>query len=365
MSTNTLGYLLVSCDTLEQFKTYKRAYNDTNSSYITGDETTQAVDGTPDIAYESLVFIKDKGYIWTRGRFYGELETANLHLGDGLTKTNNDGVISLSLDTNFLKNYIEQYITNFVNNNWFDDLSNWTPEDSDNPEIPSNIMYDVLANCINYKNDTSYTWYNFDNILSNIIIFNETAVIPTGTVNFGDKFLPSFTMTLSKTLNLDETPYINIQYFTLNSAPLNFKFVDVNGKCSAPIIAGQLSAGTSIVIDTSSYQTDTSKKITSLGSGGYTNKSTVIDINNYLNDTIIPEFNSKGEYSKTAKSSILNILEDLPNGFITSYEDEGFDRTKIKSICVEFVENWDKTSITFKERYKALIFNKFIFTAEK
>ena len=352
---------IYNIETKQTFLAQKISHDPDNTTYTIG-LSEEVLTGEPDIAWESICFIKETGEMWAGGKLYycKEPESKSLVLGEGIKKTVGTDAIEIAIDPEYLKSFIEQYINDFVDNNW------------NNTDSSLSTEYDVLKQCINYSLDNpTYAWYNFDYTTSNIIKFDEPdATVPSGTPNFVDKCVPAFTMTLKKPLNLETTPYINLQYFTLNSCPINFRFIDANGKCSTPIICGRRendgSSSTTIVIDTDSNQSNTTLKITSLAQCGYTNQTTISGIDNYITGTLVPEYTKNGSYtdSKVGKSSIVNILTELEHGF-TTHEDTGFDKTNIVGLRVQLVETWDKSQITYKERHKAFIFNKFEFTAEK
>lgn len=352
---------IYNIETKQTFLAQKISHDPDNTTYTIG-LSEEVLTGDPDIAWESICFIKETGEMWAGGKLYycKEPDSKSLVLGEGIKKTVGTDAIEIAIDPEYLKTFIEEYINDFVDRNW------------ENEDDLLSKQYDVLAQCINYTiDDSKYNWYNFDNIVSNIIIFDEPdATVPSGTPNFIDKYVPSFTMSLKKPLNLEITPYINLQYFTLNACPLNFRFIDANGNCSTPIICGRRendgSSSSTIVIDTDSNQSNTTLKISSLGSAGYTDQKTLSGIDTYVTNTLIPEYTKNGHYteSKVGKAEVINILTDLESGF-TTHEDTGFDKTNIVALRVQLVETWDKAQITYKERHKAFIFNKFEFTDEK
>lgn len=64
------------------FNAKKLSANDKNTNYTVGPESTEVLEGSPDILYQSIVFIKDIGKIWTHGKIYGSIEEASLeHAG--------------------------------------------------------------------------------------------------------------------------------------------------------------------------------------------------------------------------------------------------------------------------------------------
>lgn len=57
-------------ETKANFNTFKLSANSDNTMYTVGAETDIVVDGTPDISYDSICYIKDSSQIWTHGRLY-------------------------------------------------------------------------------------------------------------------------------------------------------------------------------------------------------------------------------------------------------------------------------------------------------
>lgn len=278
-------------------------------------------------------------------------KSSNLELGEGLVKNVYPDKISISIDEEYIKKKIDSYIENFVDSNW--------------GENTENEAFDVLKKTVKYIiDDENYNWYNFANINEGIIILDELMDVPLNPANFGDKYIPSFTMEFDSFLDLTKTPIFEIEGFTLNKSAFNFKFVDANGKCSTPLICGKAEDGNSkvYVVNPSSHQERSNSRIIAMGVAGYseyTDATTKETIDSAIS-SLVQEYIDNGSYnsSKCAKAK-LNILTDTEDEL--TFE-EGFDKTKISKLCVQLVENYDKESLQWKSRYKAQIFNKLQFS---
>ena len=92
MPTNNV---LVHCNKKSDFNTKKLASNADNTQYQVGGVGT-IVTGTPDIKYQSIVYIKDSKEIWTHGQFYADQTLYST------TGTNTDGAMTQAAVTTAL-----------------------------------------------------------------------------------------------------------------------------------------------------------------------------------------------------------------------------------------------------------------------
>ena len=91
--------LLVICQNLSKFNSYKISANDENTEYILNGKTFS---GVPDIFYEWIVFIKEQKRIWTHGEFFMcELSKEDLIIPTKVSELENDSefITSASLPT--------------------------------------------------------------------------------------------------------------------------------------------------------------------------------------------------------------------------------------------------------------------------
>lgn len=286
-------------------------------------------------------------------------EATSLNFGRGLKKTiDNDGV-TVSIDTDFLKEYIKLYV-----------------------ESEGGVLkYDVLKKASNYVlNDEVNAWYDLENANKGIIRFDEPSTAPSGThePNFGSHYIPSYTIELSENLSLDATPVLNFEGFAFHECPMNFKFIDANGKCSNPIAVGRIdNADKNTLVATANPIThqerkDTKDNIVALAYGGYPNPTTHDAITTQV-EKLVTEYDTYGTYASNkcckvkvdlfTATGVMNSGTGVDNDGMEdalTYE-EGFDRNNITKIMIQLVESYDKDTITWKERTKAFIFNKFEF----
>lgn len=67
----------IEIPSLEVFNRLKRATDSTNTTYVIGEDPT-VIYGTPDIKWEQVAYIIDKGLIYARGSFYNAIDDANV-----------------------------------------------------------------------------------------------------------------------------------------------------------------------------------------------------------------------------------------------------------------------------------------------
>lgn len=294
------------------------------------------------------------------------------------TKTVDTTGTVISLDNNYMKSIIDKNqisLSQFIEKIKKDDVFRQLVQqfvadflkDYNFETTPMSLVYDVLTNTASYtSNDPENDWYNFDNIDAHIIVVDEPNVstAPVGTPNFGEVYLPSYTMELAKPLNLNATPYLNISYFTLNQCPFNLKMIDVNGHVSQPILIGLHGNNTNeLWVNSNSHQElGSTGKLTAANCSGYTeykSSTTKATIDDAIT-ALTTEFNDNGGYNEAkCYCGSLNILSDMDDGI--TFEDE-FDLTNITKFEVQCVETYDKPSISWKQRYKAFVWNKLSFS---
>ena len=69
----TLNNQFIHFDTFANFNSKKLSSNESNTMYTVGATTDISISGTPDIKFESIVFIKDTSQFWTHGKLYNDL----------------------------------------------------------------------------------------------------------------------------------------------------------------------------------------------------------------------------------------------------------------------------------------------------
>lgn len=62
--------LLIHFNTFDDLKSYKLSYNLDDTKYYYCSDINTIYNGTPDIKYQKIVYIKDTKQIWTHGQFY-------------------------------------------------------------------------------------------------------------------------------------------------------------------------------------------------------------------------------------------------------------------------------------------------------
>ncbi len=60
--------------TYDNFKTQKLSANESDTAYTVGPESEIIEFGTPDVMWDSIAFVKDKGVFWTHGKLYDNAE---------------------------------------------------------------------------------------------------------------------------------------------------------------------------------------------------------------------------------------------------------------------------------------------------
>lgn len=60
--------------TYDNFKQQKLSANDTDTAFTRGPESDIVEYGTPDIPWDSIAFVKDRGVFWTHGKLYDNAE---------------------------------------------------------------------------------------------------------------------------------------------------------------------------------------------------------------------------------------------------------------------------------------------------
>lgn len=299
------------------------------------------------------------------------LDSGSLIIGAGLTKSVIGDKITVSLDTVYLQDLIKSML----------------PSSGDIIVTPKS--YNILTSTYSYvSSDDLNNWYDFTNVDKGIIVLQEPANAPIDAPapNFGTDYIPGFVMQLSRPLNLEETPVLNVEAFSLNKCPFELRFRDYNGKMSDSICIGKLDgdsiSNTNLLINTVTHQDRKSAKthLSSMFGYGYdvTYGSTVTAQN--INDSVANLINTYSQNGNSFDSALcgvtkVNLLDAtgvVNSGYgitDTGIEDamqneEGFDATKITEIIVQMVEWSDKGSFTWKARNKAVVFNKFEFTQE-
>lgn len=72
---------LIHFKTFENFNSHKLSANEENTKYTLGIDG-EVLNGTPDILYQSIVWIKDVQKQWTHGQLYGGSSTADAEFSD-------------------------------------------------------------------------------------------------------------------------------------------------------------------------------------------------------------------------------------------------------------------------------------------
>lgn len=91
---------LIHFKTFENFNSQKLSANEENTKYTLGVDG-EVLNGTPDILYQSVVWIKDVQKQWTHGQLYNSINWSEIDENTALTSNSElVNVLNLVYDTN-------------------------------------------------------------------------------------------------------------------------------------------------------------------------------------------------------------------------------------------------------------------------
>lgn len=142
----------VVVDTFDEFKDLKVPVDDTNTIYITYDDPLQ-VYGTPDVLWKQIVFVLDKGIIYTKGKLFTNFEDiinrlSELESSTALIFTDFDTRLSsFENQTYATQSYVNTQINNIVNNapEAFDTLKEIADAIDNNQSVSGGIIQQIAA----------------------------------------------------------------------------------------------------------------------------------------------------------------------------------------------------------------------------
>ena len=144
--------LFVVVNTFNEFRSLKVPVDNTNTTYITYDNPLQ-VFGTPDVLWKQIVFVLDKGIIYTKGKIFTNFDDITDRLTElessiAITFTDFDTRISeFENQTYATQSYVNTQISNIVNNapEAFDTLKEIADVIDNDQSVSGGIIQQIAA----------------------------------------------------------------------------------------------------------------------------------------------------------------------------------------------------------------------------
>lgn len=144
--------LFVVVNTFNEFRNLKVPVDNTNTTYITYDNPLQ-IFGTPDVLWKQIVFVLDKGIIYTKGQIFtnfGDITNRLTELESSVALTFADfdtRISSFENQTYATQSYVNNQISNIVNNapEAFDTLKEIADVIDNDQSVSGGIIQQIAA----------------------------------------------------------------------------------------------------------------------------------------------------------------------------------------------------------------------------
>ena len=212
---------LIEVETFEEFRQLKLAGDSTNITYITYDDQIQTY-GEPDILWKQIVFVLDRGIIYTKGKIFidnNELDTLSYNFTES-QKDNAIAFIDLYDRMGILESTTASYYSNYLNNlkdyNFELVQSDWNES---NPLSYAYILNKPTIPTIPTETKLSYELKGSGNAVTNISVNNHKITLDKGSYFLTNDNLSTYIKTInnqsivgSGNLTLSGLPEVDSSY---------------------------------------------------------------------------------------------------------------------------------------------------------